>query len=50
MICSKEKCTGCFGCYNICPKKAIEMKKDEYGNIYPHINKEKCMEKIRGKL
>lgn len=43
MICSKEKCTGCFGCYNICPKKAIEMKKDEYGNIYSHINKEKCI-------
>ena len=42
MICSKDNCTGCFACYNICPKNAIEMIEDEYGNIYPKINKDKC--------
>lgn len=44
MICSKERCTGCFACYNICPKKAIQMEEDEFGNIYPTINKEKCID------
>lgn len=43
MICEKNKCTGCFACYNICPKNAIEMKEDKYGYIYPKINKEKCI-------
>ena len=43
MICSKKECTGCYACYNICPKKAIEMLKDEYGNVYPVIDKNKCV-------
>ena len=43
MICSKDKCTGCFACYNICPKNAIQMKEDEYGNVYPEIIIEKCI-------
>lgn len=43
MICEKNKCTGCFACYNICPKNAITMREDEFGYIYPHINKEKCI-------
>lgn len=41
-VCEKEKCTGCFACYNICPQHAIEMIEDEYGFIYPEINKQKC--------
>lgn len=43
MVCEKEQCTGCFACYNACPCKAIDMVKDEYGNIYPRINQEKCV-------
>lgn len=43
MICNKNKCTGCFACYNICPKKAITMEEDDLGHIYPKINKEKCI-------
>lgn len=43
MICNKKDCTGCFACYNICPKEAIIMEKDEYGNVYPKIIKEKCI-------
>ena len=34
MICSKEKCTGCEACYCVCPKNAITMQEDDYGNIY----------------
>lgn len=43
MICEKDKCTGCFACYNICPKGAIEMKEDEFGYIYPDIIESKCI-------
>ena len=43
MICKKNDCTGCFACYNICPKDAIIMKEDVFGNIYPYINKDKCI-------
>lgn len=43
MICDKKDCTGCFAWYNICPKEAIVMEKDEYGNIYPKIMEDKCI-------
>ncbi|WP_455544269.1 Coenzyme F420 hydrogenase/dehydrogenase, beta subunit C-terminal domain [Intestinibacter sp.] len=39
----KEDCTGCHGCYNICPKKCITMEFDEEGFLYPSINIEKCI-------
>ena len=39
----KDKCCGCYACYNICPKNAIEMKVDEKGFKYPYIDKEKCV-------
>lgn len=43
MLCSKENCTGCFSCYNICPKNAISMKEDNTGAIYPVVNESKCI-------
>ena len=43
MICKKEMCTGCFACYNICPRNAIVMKEDDVGAVYPHIDFEKCI-------
>ena len=43
MICEKKDCSGCFACYNVCPKKAIEMKEDDFGNIYPVIDEKKCV-------
>lgn len=43
MICDKDKCTGCFACYNICPKNAIKMVEDEYGYIYPVIDDKLCV-------
>ena len=43
MICEKKECTGCFACYNVCPKGAIKMEEDDFGNIYPIIDKDKCI-------
>lgn len=43
MICDKSKCTGCFSCYNICPKFAINIEEDNHGFVYPEINKDKCV-------
>lgn len=42
-ICSKEKCTGCHACVNICPQNSIEMVADEFGFLYPVINQETCV-------
>lgn len=43
MICEKNKCMGCFACYNVCPKNAIKMVEDECGYIYPIINEKICI-------
>lgn len=37
-------CTGCGACYNICPKKAITMKPNEEGFLYPIINEDECID------
>lgn len=39
----KSECCGCGGCENICPQKAISMKTDEYGFLYPDINEKLCI-------
>jgi len=41
-ICSKEQCTGCSACFNICPKECIHMISDTEGFLYPAINPECC--------
>lgn len=40
---NKEFCCGCSACLNICPKNAISMVDDEYGFVFPSIDKEKCV-------
>ena len=40
---TKSCCTGCGACLNICPKIAISMMEDEYGFVFPSIDKEKCV-------
>lgn len=40
----KEKCCGCFSCYNSCLKKAIDMCKDSEGFWYPEIDMKKCVQ------
>ena len=44
---NKNECCGCGACYAICPVKAIEMKEDEEGFLYPYINTEICIECFR---
>ena len=39
----KDKCCGCGLCAVKCPKQAIEIKEDEYGFMYPFIDKSKCI-------
>lgn len=42
-ICQANFCYGCGACRNICPRNCIDMRPDDYGEIHPHINKEKCI-------
>lgn len=42
-ITDKSQCCGCTACSSICPKKAIVMKQDEEGFVYPIIDKTKCV-------
>ncbi len=44
MLCSKESCTGCAACYNICPKHAIRMETDQEGFVRPFIDDKVCVE------
>lgn len=39
----KKDCCGCGACLNICPKNAISMEEDQYGFIYPKIDKKLCI-------
>lgn len=41
---SKKMCSGCTACEQICSVKAIEMKPDEKGFLYPVIQQEKCID------
>lgn len=38
-----EKCCGCTACASACPKKCIEMKKDNEGFSYPEIDETACI-------
>lgn len=40
---NKIDCCACGACVNICPKQAISMEKDEYGFLYPIIDKNRCV-------
>ena len=40
---SKENCTGCSACANICPRGCIRMTADEEGFLYPKVNEEMCI-------
>ncbi len=41
---NKIDCCGCTACANVCPRKAIEMRPDQEGFLYPHIDPKKCTE------
>lgn len=39
----RANCTGCAACEQTCPVYAIEMKKDQYGFVFPTIDESKCI-------
>ena len=39
----KDKCCGCTACMAVCPKKAIHMKADLEGFLYPEIDESVCI-------
>ena len=43
-LASKETCTGCAACGNICPHDAITLRPNEEGFLQPSVNPEKCVE------
>ena len=40
---SREDCSGCSACASVCPVRAISMKPDEEGFLYPVIDASKCI-------
>lgn len=42
-ICPKEKCTGCWACFNVCPKNCISMEIGSLGHLFPVIDSKKCI-------
>lgn len=38
------ECCGCEACFNACPVKAIEMKENNHGELFPEINSDKCIQ------
>ena len=40
----KENCNGCYGCFNICPRRCISMEIDNEGFWYPKVDKHKCID------
>jgi len=36
-------CTGCYGCFNICNQKAIDMYLNNEGFLIPSVNYDKCI-------
>ena len=48
-IISKDKCTGCELCANVCNHNAIKMVSDDMGFYYPDINEARSEERRVGK-
>ena len=42
-ISEKSKCTGCYGCVNVCPKRCITMETDQEGFRYPKVETGECI-------
>lgn len=42
-ITAKRDCCGCFACADICPNGCIDMRADEEGFLYPHIDRSRCI-------
>lgn len=44
VLATKETCTGCSACANICPHDAICVSPDLSGFLMPEVNEKKCIE------
>ena len=42
-LASKRECTGCMACIDACNHKAITLKSDKQGFLYPYIDRTKCV-------
>ena len=40
----KNKCTGCYGCFNACVERAIKMVLNNEGFVEPVVNRSVCKE------
>lgn len=38
-----SECCGCSACYAICPRRAISMKPNRHGFLYPLIDESLCV-------
>ena len=43
LIINNKDCCGCYACYNVCPRNAIDMVENDKGFKQPEINKKKCI-------
>lgn len=43
-VVNKEKCYGCYACYNKCSQNAIDMVEDTEGFVYPEVNEKRCVD------
>lgn len=43
ILASLDKCYGCAACSNVCPKKCIEMRNNEYGECRPIVDLRSCV-------
>lgn len=43
-IVNKKDCSGCTACFSSCTKGCITMQADEEGFLYPHVNKQICVD------
>lgn len=44
MLCSEERCLGCYACANVCPSHAICFEENEVGAFVPRIQEDKCID------
>lgn len=42
-LAEKPTCTGCMSCVQVCPKHAIVIECDEFGNVYPKVLGNQCI-------
>lgn len=44
IICNENQCSACSMCINVCPQKAITLRKENlHDNYIAHIDDEKCI-------